>query len=108
MDTQEVNRLNNNMKFLQKIQKENKIEKENKIQKDNKIQTENKIQKDITQKKNKSHICSHCNLNFDSYELLERHKWSKHSQDDYQYKWSQIRYEDRSKYSMAYLDDPYY
>lgn len=79
MDTQEVKKLNNNLKILQKNQKESKKQ-----------------------------ICNHCKLYFDSNESLEKHKWSKHPQNDYEYVWSQIKYEDRSKYSLAYLDDPYY
>ena len=93
MNTEEVKKLNDNLK---KNLKENKKFKEK----------NNEKAKDETIKVIKKNQCEKCFLQFDDYVSLEKHKWKKHPVDEYQYKHSQINNWDN--YSLAYRDDPYY
>ena len=51
--------------------------------------------------------CEDCNEVFRIYSELERHIWTVHPKDKYQFYWSQM---DWTKYSGSsyYRDDPYY
>ena len=93
MNTEEVKKLNDNLKKNLKNSKKIK-EKENE-----KIKEQN-------EKSIKKNQCDKCFLQFDDYSSLEKHKWKKHPVDEFQYKHSQINNWDN--YSLAYRDDPYY
>ena len=56
--------------------------------------------------KKKCNICNKCKLEFDDYNSLEKHKWTAHPTNNYEYHWSKIT--DWSQYPMSYRDDPYY
>ena len=50
--------------------------------------------------------CKTCGLTFTDEASLNKHKWSKHYLDEYQYYHSRIT--DWSNLPLAYKDDPYY
>ena len=92
MNTEEVKKLNDNLKKNLRDSKKFKEEKNEKVKEEKKPIKKNQ--------------CDKCFLEFDDYSSLEKHKWKKHPIDEFQYKHSQINNWDN--YSLAYRDDPYY